>query len=95
MCIRLMDLPFNKRNPSVLYDIGESLGGFLKLDDSDPLGWSEFLRIKIMVDVRKPLRKGVFIATGESRSKWIGIKYERLADFCFYCGRLAHTDKEC
>uniref|UniRef100_A0A803KWR0 DUF4283 domain-containing protein n=1 Tax=Chenopodium quinoa TaxID=63459 RepID=A0A803KWR0_CHEQI len=74
MWIRLLDVPFNRRNSSTMYDIGESLGGFLEFDDSDPLGWSEFMRLKIIVDVRKPLRRGVFIATGNSQSKWIDIK---------------------
>uniref|UniRef100_A0A803MNU3 Uncharacterized protein n=1 Tax=Chenopodium quinoa TaxID=63459 RepID=A0A803MNU3_CHEQI len=27
--------------------------------------------------------------------KWIDIKFERLADFCYYCGLLDHRDKEC
>uniref|UniRef100_A0A803MS33 Zinc knuckle CX2CX4HX4C domain-containing protein n=1 Tax=Chenopodium quinoa TaxID=63459 RepID=A0A803MS33_CHEQI len=32
---------------------------------------------------------------GGGASKWIDIKYERLADFFFYCGFLDHTDKMC
>ncbi|XP_021758384.1 uncharacterized protein LOC110723340 [Chenopodium quinoa] len=37
--VRLLDVPFNKRNPSTIREIGESLGGFVEIDDSDPLGW--------------------------------------------------------
>uniref|UniRef100_A0A803MBU7 Reverse transcriptase zinc-binding domain-containing protein n=1 Tax=Chenopodium quinoa TaxID=63459 RepID=A0A803MBU7_CHEQI len=78
-----------------MYDIGESLGGFMEFDDSDPLGWCEFMRLKVMIDVRKPLRRGVFIACGGPKSKWVDIKYERLGEFCFSCGMLDHIDKEC
>uniref|UniRef100_A0A803L340 CCHC-type domain-containing protein n=1 Tax=Chenopodium quinoa TaxID=63459 RepID=A0A803L340_CHEQI len=78
-----------------MYDVGEYLGRFLEFDDDDPLGWTEFVRMKIWVDIRKPLRRGVLLATGPSSSKWIDMKYERLADFCFYCGRLDHTDRDC
>uniref|UniRef100_A0A803LY53 Zinc knuckle CX2CX4HX4C domain-containing protein n=1 Tax=Chenopodium quinoa TaxID=63459 RepID=A0A803LY53_CHEQI len=50
---------------------------------------------KVEIDVPKPLRRGVFVAGGGSKSKWVDIKYERLQIFCFFCGRLNHTDKEC
>uniref|UniRef100_A0A803L9H9 Zinc knuckle CX2CX4HX4C domain-containing protein n=1 Tax=Chenopodium quinoa TaxID=63459 RepID=A0A803L9H9_CHEQI len=80
-----------------MYEIGEAMGGFIELDDSDPLGWSEFMRIKILLDVNKKLRRGIFLAnrTSDSGMKWVDIKYERLGDFCFFCGMLDHTDKEC
>uniref|UniRef100_A0A803L0T6 CCHC-type domain-containing protein n=1 Tax=Chenopodium quinoa TaxID=63459 RepID=A0A803L0T6_CHEQI len=53
------------------------------------------MRIKVKVDIRKPLRRGLFISTGGSKPKWIVIKYERLGDFCFSCGKLNHIDKDC
>lgn len=88
-------MPFGKRNASFAYDIGECLGGFIEYDESDPLGWDQFMRIKVLLEIDKPLRRGLKIATGPSTTKWIDIKYERLADFCFYCGRLGHVDREC
>uniref|UniRef100_A0A803MH91 DUF4283 domain-containing protein n=1 Tax=Chenopodium quinoa TaxID=63459 RepID=A0A803MH91_CHEQI len=95
MRVRLYDVHFNKRCSSFLYDIGESLGGFVELDESNPLGWGEFVRMKFEIDVRKPLRRGIFVAGGGSKSKWVDIMYERLADFSFFCGILNHIDKEC
>uniref|UniRef100_A0A803MIX6 CCHC-type domain-containing protein n=1 Tax=Chenopodium quinoa TaxID=63459 RepID=A0A803MIX6_CHEQI len=95
MWVRLLDVPFNKRNVSVMYDVGEFLSGFIEFDDDDPLGWDEYVRMKILVDIRKPLRRGVFLATGSSSTKWVDMKYERLSDFCFFCGQLDHTDREC
>uniref|UniRef100_A0A803MJ98 Zinc knuckle CX2CX4HX4C domain-containing protein n=1 Tax=Chenopodium quinoa TaxID=63459 RepID=A0A803MJ98_CHEQI len=65
------------------------------MDESNALMWGEFMRIKAMVDVSKPLRRGLFVSVGVAKPKWVDIKYERLADFCFYCGVLDHTDREC
>lgn len=50
---------------------------------------------EVLLDIDKPLRRGVKIATGKETSKWVEIKYERLGDFCFYCGRLGHTNRAC
>uniref|UniRef100_A0A803MV91 CCHC-type domain-containing protein n=1 Tax=Chenopodium quinoa TaxID=63459 RepID=A0A803MV91_CHEQI len=95
MWVRLLDVSFNKRYVSVMYDVGEFLGGFMEMDDSDPLGWGENMRIKVLIDINKPLRRGLFLAMGNNQSRCIDIKYERLADFCFFCGRLDHTEREC
>uniref|UniRef100_A0A803L0Q7 Zinc knuckle CX2CX4HX4C domain-containing protein n=1 Tax=Chenopodium quinoa TaxID=63459 RepID=A0A803L0Q7_CHEQI len=50
---------------------------------------------KFLVDIDKPLRRGLFLEMGQNKSRWIDIKYERLAEFCFFCGRLDNTEKEC
>ena len=26
---------------------------------------------------------------------WVGIKFERLPNFCYWCGRVSHSDKDC
>ncbi|KAL2899415.1 hypothetical protein RDABS01_024497 [Bienertia sinuspersici] len=93
--VRVYDLPFVKRNAQFARCIGENMGGFVDFDDSDPLGLDNFLRIKVMIDVGKPLRRGMKIATSSNCSKWVDIKYERLGDFCYYCGKLGHVDRDC
>uniref|UniRef100_A0A803QI78 Zinc knuckle CX2CX4HX4C domain-containing protein n=1 Tax=Cannabis sativa TaxID=3483 RepID=A0A803QI78_CANSA len=32
---------------------------------------------------------------GREFTKWLDFKYERLSDFCFYCGKLDHAKKYC
>ncbi|KAL2942098.1 hypothetical protein RDABS01_030448 [Bienertia sinuspersici] len=75
--------------------IGENMGGFLEMDDSNRLGLDNILRIKVMVDVGKPLRRGMKIATNTNSSKWVYIKCERLGDFCYFCGKVRHVDRDC
>lgn len=93
--IQLEDVPFRKRNLSFAYDLVEKIGSFLDFDNSDPLGWSEFMRVKVLVDITKPPRKGATIRTGPSSTAWIGFKYERLEKFCYFCGMIGNLEREC
>lgn len=31
----------------------------------------------------------------DSQSVWVEFKYEKMASFCFYCGRMDHQEKSC
>lgn len=93
--VRLLDVPFGRRNEQMAKEIGEALGGFIEFDNSDPLGWEEFMRIKVRIDLNKPLRRGLKIGQMGGSTKWIDVKYERLSDFCYFCGRLGHVDRDC
>lgn len=54
------------------------------------------LRIKIQIDVHIPLKRGIFLKSGsKGEDKWIPVTYEKLPDFCYSCGSLGHTIKEC
>lgn len=92
---RVYDLPFAKRNAQFARYIGDNMGGFIMFDDSDPLGLDNFLRIKASINVGKPLRRGIKVATSNDGFKWVDIKYERIGDFCYFCGMLGHIDKDC
>jgi len=59
--------------------------------DKDGMAVGEFLRIKVILDIRKPLFRGITIE-GEG---WCNIKYEFLPNFCYVCGHLGHVEEEC
>ncbi|KAK1396321.1 hypothetical protein POM88_006184 [Heracleum sosnowskyi] len=75
--IRLLYVPFGKRNYSFAHDIGVVLGGFLKYDDSGPIEWEEFMRINVLLEIDKPLPRGIEIKLSPTLTKWFGFKYER------------------
>jgi hypothetical protein len=57
--------------------------------DVDGIGWGEYLRVRIRLDIMKPLARGrVLKLNGES--SWIEFQYERLPTFCFRCGVIQH-----
>ncbi|KAL2895390.1 Intracisternal A-particle Gag-related polyprotein [Bienertia sinuspersici] len=59
------------------------------------MGLERYIRMKVTIDIRKPLRRGLKIATGKNTSKWVDIEYERVGEFCYFCDRLGHIDRDC
>ena len=53
------------------------------------------MRIRVSLDVRKPLKRRMKLKKTGSEWIWIDFKYERLHVFCFICGLLGHTEKQC
>lgn len=47
------------------------------------------------LEVQNPLRRGIFVSTDNQRKVWLPFKYERLPSFCFGCGCMGHSLKEC
>lgn len=90
----MLDVPFGKQTDMMDREIGETLGGFVEFDNSNPLGWEEFMRIKVMLDLGKPLHRELKMRVSGYTTKWMDIKYERLPNFCYYCGRLGQVDRD-
>lgn len=94
--IRVFDLPLAARNECTDRLIGNSLGKFKEIDlDNGEVEWVEFMRLRVTLDITRPLLRCKKLSTESSGSVWVYIKYERLPDFCFCCGILRHSHKEC
>jgi len=57
-------------------------------------GVDRSLCFKVDIDVTKPLRRGVNVK-GAAGPVWVKIKYVKLPDFCYGCGRLGHVLTGC
>ena len=53
------------------------------------------MRVRVVVDVTKPLSRGRMITWDQGREGWVSFMYERLSNICYWCGLLTHDDKEC
>ena len=49
-----------------------------------------FLRIKWEIDVEKPLMARFQVFRKEKGKVWVEIKYKKIIDFYFGCGRMGH-----
>ncbi|KAL2944945.1 Gag-Pol polyprotein [Bienertia sinuspersici] len=74
--------------------MGNKLGEFMTMDKSDVIGINKSLRIRVKVDVTKPLQKTIGLKTKQGVVE-VTIKYEKLPVFCYICGLLGHGEKDC
>lgn len=77
--------------------IGGILGKVLEVDvDDNGRNSGKFFRIKVVVMCNKPLRRYLMIKPkGRAIAERFDLKYERVPHFCFYCGVMGHTERDC
>ncbi|GMY07172.1 hypothetical protein FCV25MIE_02411 [Fagus crenata] len=61
----------------------------------DGVGWGPYLRVRVHVDITKPIPRGRLVTFGSIGQLWISFKYERLPWLCFKCGIIGHLEREC
>lgn len=93
--IRIYDMPLIARTERTIRLICERLGKVIEIDNSTMEGFSRSVRIRVLLNLNKPLRRGAKIAIPNAEHLWISFKYERLPSFCYICGFLGHLKREC
>ncbi|PPR94280.1 hypothetical protein GOBAR_AA26385 [Gossypium barbadense] len=88
--LRVGSCPPECEKKDLMHAIGSTFGGILRSKIQN-----EICRMKVMVGARKPLRRGIFVAVGDSKPVWLPFKYESLPNFCFGCGIMGHNVKDC
>ncbi|XP_042962496.1 uncharacterized protein LOC122296768 [Carya illinoinensis] len=93
--VQLHNLPLATMNEEVGSQFAASIGHVIRVEtESDGRGWGRCLRVRVAVDILKPLLRGKWMRF-EEEEHWISFKYERLQNFCFHCGILNHKGKNC
>jgi hypothetical protein len=94
--IQIWGLPFDLVSEQTGEIIGGRIGKYISGDDhKGPSDQAKFLRIKVEVQVDKPLRRGGYVSSPEGGKAWVDYRYERLPTFCYCCGKLGHDDRDC
>lgn len=81
-------------------DIGWSLAPFLedsKIPEirSTKYNVSQFFHIRSLVRTNKPLRRWILINMPDIGKAKAVVQYERLRNFCYFCGRIGHLFSQC
>jgi hypothetical protein len=93
--VQVHDMPLICMNRDIGYRIGESLGTVEEVDvTGDGMGWGRCLRIRVYLDLTRPLDKGRALHIN-GKSVWVSFKYEKLPQFCYTCGRIVHGPNSC
>ncbi|KAJ4822197.1 hypothetical protein Tsubulata_030999 [Turnera subulata] len=93
--VQLHNIPWNQRSQSNVMSITLKAGTFICFDEKGEKGWGRFVRFRINMHVEKPIRRSVFIRTGQGTKVEVSFRYEGLPNFCYLCGRIDHLLKDC
>ena len=95
--IQVFGLPLNRLNKANAQRIGNIAGTFLEEDLSGGGidGSFQFIRIRVGLEVNRPLPTGFLLDYEELPMMWIPFKFEKLGNFCYGCGLLGHEVKDC
>jgi hypothetical protein len=75
--------------------IGSSVGKVEEVDVIEKgVEWGEFLRVRIVLDLTKPLARGRMLKL-PNRSVWVAFQYEKIPKFCYRCGIIRHGASGC
>lgn len=94
--IQVYDLPAGLISENVFKSIGQYVGEFIKSDPANINGgWKLYSRIRVKIDLRKPIKRRMKVKRAGGEWSWANFKYERLSSFCFVCGLLGHQERDC
>ncbi len=61
----------------------------------EELGGGLYMRVRVAIDITKPLCRGRKIKLDLTSARWVSFKYERLPNFCYWCGCVTHGERDC
>ncbi|KAL0422180.1 UNVERIFIED_CONTAM: hypothetical protein Slati_3240900 [Sesamum latifolium] len=94
--VRIHGLPLGKMTSEIALFIGEKIGRLRDCDHPKDLpSLGSFLRIRIAIDVTKPLARGLKIRTVLGDEYIVTFSYERMPNFCYLCEKIGHISKWC
>ncbi|XP_030970080.1 uncharacterized protein LOC115990383 [Quercus lobata] len=93
--IQVHDLPVWRLVTEVAEALCQSAGRVIQSKDRSEMECGDFMRIRVEVDVHKPLCHGRKVRFSPDREGWVTFRYERLSIFCHWCGVLNHDSKDC
>lgn len=93
--VRLHFIPMHLCSGKVVEQLGSSLGELVEKVNGKRDAFVEYVRVRVRMDVRKPLKRGSFLRKGDGSRKWVAFSYELMPLYCFLCGIVGHMEKRC
>ncbi|KAK4438325.1 hypothetical protein Salat_0166800 [Sesamum alatum] len=94
--VHVHELPLSMINLGVATLLGNRIGRFRDLDmDDSGCAWGATLRLCVAINVSRPLPRAIPICSTVGDELLVHLTYERLPNFCYFCGKLGHIAKYC
>ncbi|KAJ4829525.1 hypothetical protein Tsubulata_028065 [Turnera subulata] len=93
--VKIYNIPMSFRNTRHLALIAGKLGNFCEFDERGPLGWGKYVRVRIILDVTKPLKREILGRNAQGHNLVFPVKYDKLPNYCYGCGVMGHLINEC
>ena len=76
--------------------VGSTIRKVVEVADLEDDGsGNEFLKVMVAMDISKPLPRCRKLWSEGKQVGWVGFRYERLPNFCYWCGRVTHGERDC
>jgi hypothetical protein len=93
--VRMFNLPLACMCQRIGYQLGAAMGEVEDVEmNEDGFGWGEYLRVRIKLDLSKPIPRGHKLKI-QGETTWVYFKYERLPRLCFLYGLIQHGGRGC
>lgn len=94
--VRILNLPLGWMNRTKRSKAASLIGQVMKMDvDADGKASGAFLRARVVIEVDKPIRRGVLLRMKrDEEPRWFHVQYEK-PFICFSCGKMGHSELEC
>jgi 14-3-3 protein epsilon len=94
--VQVHNLPMGLMKERVGIGLANYIGSFVEYDKNNNSSfWRQYMRIRVKIDVRKPLKKNYRVQNHEGEWCTVNFKYEKLGIFCFVCGIMGHAENKC
>ena len=93
--VQVHDIPLSFMSKKVAESLCDTVGEVRRSPESIEDDGGNFFRVRVNIDICLPLCRGRVITLENGEKAWVRFQYERLPNFCYWCGRLDHGDKQC
>ncbi|TXG60547.1 hypothetical protein EZV62_015120 [Acer yangbiense] len=94
--VQIHNIPIMCMNRRMAKWLAEQIGEVIEIPSESRDCWGKFFRVKVRIDISRPLKRWLRLSLDQSGNiVVVGLKYERLPEFCFACGKIGHGINDC